>query len=511
MAFRANEPAGSVTMLNWDCSTTDANGQLWELYPGSAQIGSDAGDPVSPSGVTQSILYPNAVHGGQQTIWPKNTATALPLREMYVALTWKCNSDFEGNVVGNKLFFVAAQDWTYGLQPSNGVFVMQGPRYGPWQLNFSHNTGSLNNVHVCGADNIGNTCFGSNAVPLVRNTWYTIEVYLKASSTATSRDGAVKAWINETQVINVTNLNYSGVVNQFQINHTWDGSFGYQPYNASTNPLGRDSSKMWVHSFGHVYISAPNWNGSAPPPPPPPPPPDEQPNGLLAPPSGLSPNGATLAPGPITVSWSQVPGATAYLIRVHKGGTPYDPCESMVICRQQTANSVTFNADANSTYDWWVHSVNSLGFGTSNGASFSTSSGGAPPPPSPSTITALEPTSPVLNVGDSQTLTVAVSDTSANLQVVSLANSHPSSLSVPGSVSIPIGELSVSFTITALAQGSGTITASLNNSAKTSSFFVQAPTLPPIDPNPPVTPPAPIQIVQPSNPLTFVGCHKKRA
>lgn len=517
MAFRANEPAGSVTMLNWDCSTTDANGQLWEIYPGGAQIGSDAGDPVSPSSVNQSILYPNATSGGQQTIWPKNTAAALPLREMYVALTWKLNSDFEGNIVGNKLFFVAAQDWTFGAPGSNGVFMLYGPRYGPWTFAFSHNSGNLNNSHVCGGDSIGNICFpnagGSSQV--VRNTWYTLEVHIKASSTLTSRDGFVKWWLNEALVGDIQTLNYGGgICNQFQINHTWDNSSGYQPYNASTNPLGRDPSKTWIHSIGHVYISAPNWNGSAPPPPPPPPP--HAPTGLLAPPTGLSPNGTVVAPGTVTLNWNQVTGATAYLLRVHKGGTSYSPCESMVICRQQTATTATFIAEADSTYDWWVHSVNSVGFGDSNGGAFSTSSGSTPPPPSPSTVTSIEPTTPILQVGDVQTLTVTVSNTSADIQVVSLANTYSSVLLVPTSVTIPIGALSASFSVTALAGGSGTITASLNSSSKVSSYLVQTPvvTSPPVDPNPSVptpTAPDPIRVVAPSAPLSFVACHRKRS
>lgn len=507
MAFRANEPVGSVTMLDWNCSTRDANGQLWEVYPGASVLGSDGAEPVSPPSVVKSVLYPNAAHGGQQTIWPKNSTNVKPLREMYVALTFKMNSDFKGySNSGNKIFFTMSHNWTFGTEGSGGCFLAYGPPGGPFNLHFFHNTGTIDNSHVCPGD--GFLCPGGGP-QMVVNTWYEIEIYIKGSTTRTSRDGVVKWWIDGTLCREITNLNYSYYVNEFQLNHTWDGQGAAQCYNAVTNPYGRDCSKQWEFNFGHVYISAPNWTGSAPPPPPPPPP-DETPGGLLVPPSGLSPNGAVLAPGPITVSWSQVSGATAYLIRVHKGGTSYSPCESMVICRQQTANSATFIADPSSTYDWWVHSVNSVGFGDSRGAAFSTTSGDAPPPPSPSTVTSLEPTSPALNVGDSQTLTVTVSDTSANIQVVTLSNSHPSSLSVPGSVTIPIGELSVSFPITALAAGSGTITATLNGSSKSATFFVQAPTLPPIDPNPPVTPPAPIQIVQPSNPLTFIGCHKKR-
>ncbi len=518
MAFRANEPAGSVTMLNWDCSTTDANGQMWELYPGGAQIGSDAGEPVSPSSITQSILYPNATTGGQQTIWPKNTAAAKPLREMYVALTWKLNSDFEGNIVGNKLFFVAAQDWTFGAPATNGVFMLYGPRYGPWTFAFSHNSGNLNNSHVCGGDEIGNICYpnAGGSAQVSRNVWYTLEVHVKASSTPTARDGFVKWWLNESLVGNIQNFNYGGgICNQFQINHTWDNSAGYQPYNAATNPLGRDPSKMWIHSIGHVYISAPNWTGSAPPPPPPPPPDPPPPTGLLAPPTGLSPNGTVIAPGTVTLSWNQVAGATHYDLRVHKGGTSYSPCESMVICRRQTANTATFIADPDSTYDWWVHSVNSVGFGESNGAAFSTSSGSTPPPPSPSTVTDFTPTAPILQVGDVQSMTVTISNTSADIQVVSLANTHPSFLLVPGSITIPIGQLSASFTVTALAAGIGTVTASLNGSSKVSAYTVQAPPTPPppVDPNPPVpepTTPDPIQVVAPSHPLTFVGCHRKR-
>lgn len=55
---------------------------------------------------------------------------------------------------------------------------------------------------------------------------------------------------------NYTNMNYgSGIVNEFQINNTWDGQPAASCYNAATNPYGRDCSREWFHYFDHLHIS----------------------------------------------------------------------------------------------------------------------------------------------------------------------------------------------------------------------------------------------------------------
>lgn len=86
---------------------------------------------------------------------------------------------------------------------------------------------------------------------------------------------------------------------------------------------------------------------------------------LLPPPTNFKATGSTL-------SWDAVVGATAYALRVHEAGAPYDPCTSMVFCANVTGTSKTFTLKPGTAYDAWIHSINALGNGTSIGTSFTT-------------------------------------------------------------------------------------------------------------------------------------------
>lgn len=69
-------------------------------------------------------------------------------------------------------------------------------------------------------------------------------------------------------------------------------------------------------------------------------------------------------------SWNAELTATSYLLRVHEEGTSYDPCESMTFCGEVTTTSKTLALVAGKRYDWWIHSKNVNGYGSSNGGSF---------------------------------------------------------------------------------------------------------------------------------------------
>ncbi len=95
---------------------------------------------------------------------------------------------------------------------------------------------------------------------------------------------------------------------------------------------------------------------------------------------------AVLAPGGVivtysgtqaTLSWNVVPGATGYAVRIHKAGTPYLPCESMVMCKNVQTTSVTFVAEPGVTYDVWVHGMDVSGLGPSTGTTSTAPAGAA--------------------------------------------------------------------------------------------------------------------------------------
>jgi hypothetical protein len=95
-----------------------------------------------------------------------------------------------------------------------------------------------------------------------------------------------------------------------------------------------------------------------PPPPPPPgpnPPPPPPPPALPAP-TSLSPSNVTIAAGATNFTWGAVTGAAGYDLRVHEGGTPYEPVENMLFYGRigpstvdggsGTGTTTTYNAEA---------------------------------------------------------------------------------------------------------------------------------------------------------------------
>lgn len=272
-----NKPGGATTLATVHFNTSDGEGQLWEIYPGAGQIQSPSGAEGTASA---SILSAGQSQGGQQTIWPKpGTAAVQPLTNLYSCFRWKMNAQFVGLRSGNKLAFQAAQDFTFGRALTNGlVFVnKRGSSYPNqnFQMLFGHNTEQLDNSHICAAD-LGLACLPNvTDTNLVPDVWYTIEIYTIASSCQTCRNSTFKWWIDGTLNGNYTNLNYGdGIVNEWQINHTWDGAADKQcgPPTNPSNPIGRDCTNPQIHYFDELLIAsvggipAGSGGGSAPPP-----------------------------------------------------------------------------------------------------------------------------------------------------------------------------------------------------------------------------------------------------
>lgn len=294
-----NKPSNATTIQTVSFNTSDGEGKMWELYPGAGQIQSIAG---AEGTVSASILSPGQSTGGQQTIWPKpNTAAVQPLSNLYVCFRWKMNSQFVGLRVANKLVFLAAQDFTYGRISVNGFFGVKPfntfnyPTPQPMYMYFGPNSSTAiwNNDHTCQLD-FGLECAPNiTASSMALDTWHTIEMYGIASSCSTCRNGTMKWWVNGILNGNYTNLNYGDtILNQWQINHTWDGAFGPQCYNATTNPNGRDCTNPQIHYFDEALFASvgglPAGSGGGGTSPPSPPPNPDTPAGPPAVPTGLN-------------------------------------------------------------------------------------------------------------------------------------------------------------------------------------------------------------------------------
>ena len=238
----ANAPAGTVLV---DSNFTTLNG-LFDVY-GSTILTTDATAPFSPSGVGKARLEALAREGGNQLEYN----SPVNYREMYFGLYWRTNPQFQGRSASNKLFFMR------GLGLTNGVFYMSGgPNMGQssFYILWSHNTSWLNNSHIMGGDAIGSTAYSNvgNAT-VVPGVWYKIECHIRASTTASSRDGFIRWWINGVLCGSYNQLNYAGqnssvsnpgTMNQWMMAQTWDGAGDMGVYN--TVP--------WEHYIDHVRV-----------------------------------------------------------------------------------------------------------------------------------------------------------------------------------------------------------------------------------------------------------------
>ena len=234
-----NEPTGATNLL--DHAFNNFTG-LTDVYSsvsgGTLSIQSDATGLVSPSNCMRSRLGANAPTGGCQLEFSMGGT----YDDMFVGIVWRTNSQFQGRTVGNKLFLMRGPS-------TNGVWLFNNASLsgGAGQLIFAHNTGGLDNSHIFAADSglIGypNTDPGTLRV----GQWFKLECYMKKSTTATSRDGIVRWWINGVLVGNYTNLNVSPLrINEWVWSETWDGY---------VKPL---PSVDWSHYLDHLYISIPS-------------------------------------------------------------------------------------------------------------------------------------------------------------------------------------------------------------------------------------------------------------
>lgn len=255
-----NKPAGATNVADMQFNTPDGEGQLWEIYPGSGFISQPGGLTGSPPNASTSRLPAGQSIGGQQTIYPK-PGSQQPLTNMYLCMGWKMSPGFVGLQTSNKLVFMTARDFTFGRAAMNGLFMVQPNGYGTgnYYMIFAHNSGQLDNSHACAAD-LGLICNPNvTTTTLNADTFYTVEAYLVASSCQTCRNSTVKWWINGVLNGNYTNLNYGdGILNQWEINHTWDGSLDKQcgPPTNPGNPIGRDCRIDQMHYFDHVILAS---------------------------------------------------------------------------------------------------------------------------------------------------------------------------------------------------------------------------------------------------------------
>jgi len=235
-----NEPPGSTKILDCPFSGPDSDCGINDVYNSAVQ-GSDPSAPVSGPGISVDTLQPFAKTGGSQ----RSYLFGNNYNEVYMGMMVRTNPEFEGRIVGNKMWFLRGPD-------SNGVWLLASEsRLKPGgSVIFGHNTGGgLDNSHTCAAD-LGLICYANaGGGYLTKGQWTKLEAYVKKSTTNTSRDGIVRWWINGQLAGNYENMNYAGAgLNEWVWTETWDGA----------GDMGTSNTVTWNWYFDHLYLSIPN-------------------------------------------------------------------------------------------------------------------------------------------------------------------------------------------------------------------------------------------------------------
>jgi hypothetical protein len=228
-----NEPTGSSQIFDTQFDSTTG----FTDYYNSVQIRTDGTAPTSPSNCGYVYLSAGATQGGCEL--HKFTST---YSDMYARMSFRLNSGFQGRTAADKLFFLRGPD-------SNGFFGLLGGQNkggGPFFFYFGHNSGNVDNSHTMSAD-LGLIGFPNvGPATITPGVWAIIEIYIKVSSTLTSRDGIVRWWVNGILAGNYTNVNYGpGGLNDWVWTQTWDGS----------GDLGTSNTVLWEQWLDHLYLS----------------------------------------------------------------------------------------------------------------------------------------------------------------------------------------------------------------------------------------------------------------
>lgn len=249
-----NEPTGSTQFV--DCPFSNSMcPPLRDLYPGQrdAYASFPATNQLSPSYALDTYLAANSSQG--MGMWG---AENLPyVKEIYVGTWWSTNADFMGmSNNSNKMIFIngvenSLLDWMGSPgQPKKILWVQQAHE---------------DNCHVAGyvggcwnsptnPDGTGHFIPNVNAAAATvaaGSGWHQLEIYRKASTSNTSKDGIIRIWVDGVLTSSYSNVNQDpGGFSSVIINQSWDGV-------GTAYCSWRDCTKSWHHYWDHLRISFP--------------------------------------------------------------------------------------------------------------------------------------------------------------------------------------------------------------------------------------------------------------
>jgi len=236
-----NEPVGSTAMTDFPLDAKQGNGWL-AVYPAGGNIVSDSSAPGSPPNVLQYGRSSGTVGNASNTYYDFS-----PKNELYFGFWWKPSSPFTGWSTNQNKFAIVKN------QPSAHFYLlMVGQQGGPFQfaVQLDYFTG---NAHLGSGygDNPGPwNLFANRGNPTVKlGAWHRVEMYIKNSSSPTSRNGIMRWWMDGVLLGDYNQVNYPGPFWEFMLAPVWD--------------MGIALPSPEYHSYDHVHISQPNGGPNA--------------------------------------------------------------------------------------------------------------------------------------------------------------------------------------------------------------------------------------------------------
>ena len=349
-----NEPVGHTLRNDWNCDVLSGSGWA-DAYNGASLmslVDNQNGPESSPSALQGRFPVGHPGGNGVGNFF-HNSAAAV---EMWYGHWVKHSNPFQQHPDGDKICYYVAQNGNqhpfYSLWRGNRIdLVLQGPV-------------AVDNRHIPGVAFAGTCILVGSVSNWAKGVWKRLEVFLRESSSFTAQNGVARWWVDGVLVGQYTNLNTDQVGG-------FTGAIMNPVYGGGTQVTKTQEDFIW---YDHVRItggaSSSGGGGGTPP-------------VLLPPPGNLYPYNITLPFGTIPFSWGSVGGASAYSLRVHIQGRPYEPMTvplNYLFFGDVVGTTQAIAVPASTSLDWWIHTKNSAGdIGGSNGAVFSTTAAPIPP------------------------------------------------------------------------------------------------------------------------------------
>lgn len=209
----------SLTVKTSHGFTGSLTGNGW-LTGGGPSLVSDATAPLSPPGVAR-FTFPAGYVGGSSPgmlYWESQIGAT----QAFIGIKMKFSNPWDGHSAGDKVGMIFHQSF-------EEMFSVNFHEQASGQMAlvvYNPSISGISNGHVSGTygDDPGTRQF-PGSLSALKGEWFTVEMYVKKSTSQTSRDGILRAWINGNQAMNYTNINTRN--QPFAISHiapVWGGT-----------------------------------------------------------------------------------------------------------------------------------------------------------------------------------------------------------------------------------------------------------------------------------------------